>query len=77
MIGYADVVLMGTNSFAVIDYKCVGGNCEEALEAAAGYAGQIWTYAEAIAQATGKRVECCFIYLVVQGLIVAVNDRSE
>jgi ATP-dependent helicase/nuclease subunit A len=76
-VGYADLVLMDTDSFALVDYKCVGGNRDEALQAAAGYAGQVWTYAEAIARATGKRATGCFIHLVAQGLVIAVNDQSE
>jgi len=77
LVGYADFVLMDADSFVLIDYKCVGGNREEALQAAAGYAGQLWTYAEAIAKATTRRAAGCFIHLVAQGLVVAVNDRTE
>lgn len=76
-IGYTDMVLMDADSFALLDYKCVGGSRDEALQAAAGYAGQIWTYAEAIAKATSKRGAGCFIHLVAQGLLVAVHDRTE
>jgi ATP-dependent exoDNAse (exonuclease V) beta subunit len=77
LIGYADLVLMDADSFVLIDYKCVGGDREAALQAAAGYAGQLWTYAEAIAKATGKSAAGCFIHLVAQGLVVAVTDRTE
>ena len=76
-VGYADLVLMDADSFALVDYKCVGGNRDEAIQAAAGYAGQIWTYADAIAKATGKRATGCFIHLVAQGLVVAVDDSAE
>lgn len=75
-IGFTDMVLMDADSFALVDYKCVSGSRDEALQAAAGYAGQLWTYAEAIATATGKRAAGCFVHLVAQGLVVAVNDRT-
>jgi ATP-dependent helicase/nuclease subunit A len=76
LVGYADLVLMGADRFDLVDYKCVGGNREEALLAAAGYAGQLWTYAEAIGKATGKRPAGCFVHLVAQGLVVAVSDQE-
>jgi ATP-dependent exoDNAse (exonuclease V) beta subunit len=73
LIGYADLVLMGGESFVLVDHKCVGGSREEALAAAAGYAGQLGAYAEAIAKATGKRAAGCFVHLVTQGVVVAVG----
>jgi ATP-dependent exoDNAse (exonuclease V) beta subunit len=76
LIGYADLVLVDGDSFVLVDYKCLGGTRDEALDAAAGYAGQVWTYAEAIAKATGKRADGCFVHLVTQGIVVAISDRQ-
>jgi hypothetical protein len=73
LIGYADMVLMGAESFVLIDHKCLSGTREEALEAAGGFAGQAWAYAEAIAAATGKRAEACFVHLVAHGCVVGVT----
>ena len=71
-IGYADLVVMGEASFVLVDHKSLSGTREEALESALGYAGQLWTYAEAIAAATGKRAEACFVHLIAQGCVVSV-----
>jgi ATP-dependent exoDNAse (exonuclease V) beta subunit len=73
LIGYADLVLMDGESFGLVDHKCLCGSREEALAAAAGYAGQLGAYAEAIAKATGKRAAGCFVHLVAQGVVVAVG----
>jgi ATP-dependent exoDNAse (exonuclease V) beta subunit len=77
LVGYADMVVMTGESVALIDHKCLSGMREEALEAAAGYAGQLWAYAEAIAAATGKRAEGCFVHLVAQGIVVSVSKPAE
>jgi ATP-dependent exoDNAse (exonuclease V) beta subunit len=77
LIGYADLVLVDGDSFVLVDYKCPGGTRNEALAAAAGYAGQVWTYAETIAKATGKRAAGCFVHLVTQGIVVAVTERPQ
>ena len=74
LIGYADLVLVDGDSFVLVDYKCLGGTRDEALVASAGYAGQVWTYAEAIAKATGKRAAGCFVHLLRQGIIAEVVD---
>ena len=77
LIGYADLVVMDGESFVLVDHKCLGGTRDEAIAASAGYAGQVWTYAEAIAKATGKRAAGCFVHLVAQGEVVAVTDRPR
>ena len=63
--------------FVPVDHKCLGGTRDEALAASAGYAGQVWTYAEAIARATGKRAAGCFVHLVAHGEVVAVTERPQ
>jgi ATP-dependent exoDNAse (exonuclease V) beta subunit len=73
LIGYADLVLMSDESFVLVDHKCLEATRDEALAASTGYAGQVGVYADAIANATGKRVAGCFVHLVAQGLVVAVN----
>jgi ATP-dependent helicase/nuclease subunit A len=75
LTGYADLVLMDEESFALVDYKCLAGSREEALAACAKYAGQVGTYAEVIARATGKRPTGCFVHLVAQGVVVPVEDH--
>jgi ATP-dependent exoDNAse (exonuclease V) beta subunit len=36
LVGYADTMIMSSDSFALVDYKCIGSTRDEALEAAAG-----------------------------------------
>ena len=74
LVGYADMVVMGDDSFVLVDHKCPEGTREDAMAKAAAYAGQIWTYAHAIAQATGKRAAGCFVHLVTQGCVVAIGE---
>jgi ATP-dependent exoDNAse (exonuclease V) beta subunit len=73
LIGYADMVVIGGESFVLIDHKCLSGTREEVLDAARGFAGQTWAYAEAIAAATGKRADGCFVHLVAHGCAVEVT----
>jgi ATP-dependent helicase/nuclease subunit A len=73
LAGYADLVLTDAESFALVDYKCLAGTREEAVTACAGYAGQVGTYADVIARATGKRQAGCFVHLVAQGVVVPVR----
>jgi ATP-dependent exoDNAse (exonuclease V) beta subunit len=77
LIGYADLVLVDGDSFVLVDYKCLGGSRDDALVSSAGYAGQVWTYAETMAKATGKRAAGCFVHLVTQGIVVAVTERPQ
>ena len=73
LVGYADLVLEDGDAFVLVDHKCAGGTQEEALAACSGYAGQIGTYADAIAAATGKRTAGCFVHLVTHGVIAVLN----
>jgi ATP-dependent helicase/nuclease subunit A len=77
LVGYADMVLMGVGSFVLIDHKCLSGTRAEALEAARGFAGQAWAYAEAIAVATGRRAEGCFVHLAAHGCVVSVTKPLQ
>jgi ATP-dependent exoDNAse (exonuclease V) beta subunit len=76
LIGYADLVIEGGDDFVLIDHKCLGGTQEEALAACSAYAGQIGTYAAAIAAATGKRTVGRFVHLVTHGVVGAL-DRGR
>jgi hypothetical protein len=77
LTGYADLVLMGKDSFVLVDHKCLSGTREAAQAGCAQYAGQLGAYADVIARATGKRSAGCFIHLVTQGVIAAVADRPR
>lgn len=72
LIGYADLVVMDGESFVLVDHTCLGGTRDEALAASAGYAGQVWTYAEAIAKATGKGEG----HFIASSLVDPVRPRS-
>ncbi len=71
--GIADLVLETSAGYVVIDHKSFPGNREKAVEKAAGYAGQVLAYAQAIRAATGKPVAGSFIHLPVVGLVVPVE----
>jgi ATP-dependent helicase/nuclease subunit A len=74
LVGYADLVVVDGDSFVLVDHKCLGSTRDEALAASVGYAGQVWTYADAIARATAARPAGCFVHLVLQGLVVGITD---
>jgi hypothetical protein len=65
--GYADLVLVDGERVVLVNHKCLGVTRDEAVAASAGHAGQVGTYAEAIARATGKRCAGRFVHLVAQG----------
>ena len=71
--GSADLVLELDKTFVLIDHKTFPGNAEQARKAAAGFGGQLTTYAEAIEAATGKKLEGAFIHLPVSGMVVEVS----
>ena len=77
LIGYADMVLMEAERFVLIDHKCLSGTRDEALDAARGFAGQAWAYADAIGAATGKRADACFVHLVAHGCAVSVTRPPQ
>ena len=77
LVGYADLMLVDGDAFVLVDHKCLGGTREEALVACSGYAGQIGTYADAIAAATGKRAAGCFVHLVTHGVMAALERRPR
>ena len=77
LVGDADLALEDGDAFVFVDHKCVGGTQDEALAACSGYAGQIRTYAGAIAAATGKRMAGCFVHLVAQGVMAALTHRPH
>ncbi len=73
LAGYADLVLVDGDRFVLVDHKCPVCTRDQAMAAAAGYAGQVGTYADAIAAATGKQGAGSFLHLVTQGAIVAIQ----
>ena len=77
MVGYADLVIMTDDGFALVDHKCLNSSAEEATKTAAGFGGQLGAYARTITAATGKKCFGCFLHAVLQGLIVAVSVEGE
>ncbi|RME57177.1 hypothetical protein D6779_09215, partial [Candidatus Parcubacteria bacterium] len=67
-----DVLVELPEGFVIIDHKSFPGSAEEAIERAAGYAGQLGLYAEAVEQATGRPVLETAIHFAVQGTVVPV-----
>ena len=74
--GTADLVLETDSEVIVIDHKSYPGGREEATERAAGYAGQLAAYADAMVAATGKRCEESWVHLPVSGLMVRVQRAA-
>ena len=72
--GTADLVVETADAFAVIDHKAMLGSLERILEDAAAYHGQLRTYAEAIAAATGRPLAGSFVHLPLAGLVLELTD---
>jgi ATP-dependent helicase/nuclease subunit A len=70
--GIADLVLEQDSELAVIDHKSFPGSEAQAVERAAGYAGQLACYANALTRALGKPTTAQFIHLPILGLVVPV-----
>jgi ATP-dependent helicase/nuclease subunit A len=71
--GSADLVLELPEGFVVIDHKSFPGTVEQAFDRAAGYAGQVRAYADAIKAATHRAVIDTFIHLPVSGIVVPLS----
>jgi ATP-dependent exoDNAse (exonuclease V) beta subunit len=75
--GAADLVLETADSLAVVDHKTFPGSLEAAVEKARGFAGQVWSYADALREATGKAVVGCYVHLPIAGTIVRVERGMD
>jgi ATP-dependent helicase/nuclease subunit A len=72
--GKIDVFVQAESTLALIDHKVIMAGEARALEAAAGYAGQLTTYANALVAANiGGEVEMV-IHLPLSGLVAYVGD---
>lgn len=71
--GMADLVLKTADALYLVDHKSFPGALPEALERAAGHAGQLAAYASALTEATGKPVKGAFIHLPITGVVVPVS----
>lgn len=73
--GTADLVLESANGFWLIDHKSFPGGERQALERAAGHAGQLEAYAKAVSAALNKPCLSAFIHLPLLGRVVlTAND---
>jgi len=75
--GIADLVLETPEGLLLIDHKSFPGAVAEALERAAGHAGQLAAYARALKAATGHAVLGCFIHLPLSGMLVPVELPAD
>ncbi len=75
--GTADLVLETADGFVVIDHKTFAGDESKAEERAAGYAGQLRAYADAIRTATGRPVLATAIHFPVLGLVYEVGSVAQ
>jgi ATP-dependent helicase/nuclease subunit A len=70
MTGTADLVLDLGDRLVLIDHKSFPGAREQAVEVAAGYAGQLGAYRRMLETATGKPVIACYIHCPVSGMVL-------
>jgi ATP-dependent helicase/nuclease subunit A len=75
--GTADLVIEATDAFAVVDHKAMLGSRSRVLEDTKSYFGQLRTYAEAIAVATGRASAGCFVHLPLAGMVLELTDTGE
>ena len=61
----------------IIDHKSFPGSEDVALTRAAGYAGQLSAYAEAVSAALGRPVESMWIHLPILGKVIRVQEGSS
>ena len=73
MSGYADLVLEHEGRAVIVDHKSFPGAVEQAIDKAAGFAGQLGAYAAAVSAATGKEVAGMYVHLPVSGVVVRVE----
>ncbi len=70
--GVADLVVEIGETAAVVDHKILSTTDSDALEAAAGYAGQLGVYADALMATQSWRRVDTWIHLPLSGLVVRV-----
>ena len=68
--GSADLVLEGAGGVVLVDHKSFPGRLEDAVERAAGYAGQLGAYAGAIEAGAGLKVTAAYVHLPLIGVVV-------
>ena len=73
--GRADLVLETAAGLVIVDHKSFPGSEDVALTRAAGYAGQLSAYAEAVSAALGRPVESMWIHLPILGKVIRVQPR--
>jgi len=71
--GFIDLLLETEEGYIIIDHKTFPGSIADAKEKAAGFAGQLGMYRDALFQAGGKKVLATYIHLPVVGLMVEVQ----
>lgn len=68
--GTADLVLEGKEGVVIVDHKSFPGSLEQAVERAAGYAGQLGAYAGVIEAGGGAKCLATYIHLPLVGVAV-------
>jgi ATP-dependent helicase/nuclease subunit A len=76
VVGQPDLVVESAGELAVIDHKTLSGGLRRAVQEAAGYAGQVATYAHALTAALGLPVRGCFLHLPLSGVVVALEPKQ-
>lgn len=74
--GFVDLAVETSNGFVVIDHKSFYGKRNQAADKAASFGGQLWSYGEAIQNATEKPIEYRFIHFPVLGMMIEVGDNN-
>jgi len=71
--GVADLVARTPAGLVLVDHKTFPGSLDAAVERLPDYAGQLSTYASAVAQGTGERVASTWIHLPILGVIAEIR----
>jgi ATP-dependent exoDNAse (exonuclease V) beta subunit len=72
--GAIDVLVETAAGYVIVDHKVLFGDVSRARRDAAGYAGQLQAYANAIVRLTGRPVLSTWIHLPLHGLLLEVQS---
>lgn len=70
--GIIDLLIETPDGFVIVDHKSFPGNLEETKKKAAGFAGQLGVYAEAVEIATGRDVIGCYLHFPVGAIMLQI-----
>ncbi len=73
--GAADLVLLRSTDFVVVDHKASARSGERLAEQASGYSGQLAAYAQCLESATERALACAWIHFPLAGRAVQITSK--